>query len=302
MDRHELLRRIVTFPLIAAGLAEDLLAGDYRSVFRGQGIEFDEIRRYERGDDIRSIDWNASARFGRPYVKMYREERELTVFIVLDCSASMYTGSGLTRFEQGLMAAALIAFSAERTGQQVGALFYDREIIRIFPPEKGRRHIMTILQSAMDHGQGGRGSVLGRAIEGAGRLLRRRSLVVIVSDFLSINWERELEELARRHDVIALRLSDPLDGELPGAGLIPLEDPETGLRIHAPSLFESFRSAWGQWHEDRAGLWEALCRKAGAAFLELSTAADAAESLFRFFGGRRGAALHPVSRRPGAQA
>ncbi|MDR1105479.1 MAG: DUF58 domain-containing protein [Treponema sp.] len=302
MDRRELLGRIVTFPIIAAGLAEDLLAGNYRSIFRGQGIEFDGVRRYERGDDIRTIDWNASARFGRPYVKTYREERELSVFIVLDCSASMFTGSGLTRFEQGLMAAALIAFSAERAGQQTGALFYDREITRIFPPGKGRRHIMTILQSALDYSPAGRGSGLGAAILGAGRLLRRRSLAVIVSDFLAVNWERELEELARRHDVIALRLCDPMDAELPAAGLIPLEDPETAARIHAPSLSESFRSAWAQWHGDRADLWEALCRKSGAASLELSTAADAAESLFRFFGGRRGAAFHPVSRRAGSGA
>ncbi|MDR2370453.1 MAG: DUF58 domain-containing protein [Treponema sp.] len=287
MDKYELLRRIVTFPLIAAGLADDLLAGDYRSVFRGQGIEFDEIRRYERGDDIRSIDWNASARFGKPYVKMYREERELTVFIILDCSASMHTGSGLTRFEQGLLAAALVAFSAERTGQRAGALFYDRDIRRVFPPGKGRRHIMTMIQSALDLGPGGPGSSLGKALAGAGRLLRRRSLAVIISDFLSVNWEQEFLDLARRHDLIALRVSDPLDKELPAAGLIPLEDPETSLRIHAPAGFESFRSAWSQWHEDRASFWEVLCRKAGAAFLELSTAADTAESLLRFFGGRR---------------
>jgi uncharacterized protein (DUF58 family) len=287
MDKHELLRRIVTFPLIAAGLADDLLAGDYRSVFRGQGIEFDEIRRYERGDDIRSIDWNASARFGKPYVKMYREERELTVFIILDCSASMHTGSGLTRFEQGLLAAALVAFSAERTGQLAGALFYDGDIRRIFPPGKGRRHIMTVIQSALDLKPGGPGSSLGKALSGAGRLLRRRSLVVIVSDFLSVNWEQEFLDLARRHDLIAMRVSDPLDKELPAAGLVPLEDPETFLRVHAPTGFESFRSAWSQWHEDRASFWEALCLRAGAAFLELSTAADAAESLLRFFGGRR---------------
>jgi uncharacterized protein (DUF58 family) len=290
MDRRELLRRIITFPLTAAGLAEDLLAGDYRSIFRGQGMEFDEIRRYERGDDIRSIDWNASARFGRPYVKMYREERELTVFIILDCSASMHTGGDLTRFEQGLMAASLIAFSADRTGQGVGALFFDGDIRRIFPPGKGRMHIMTIIQSALDIEAGGKGSSLGKALAGAGRILKRRSLAVIVSDFLSVNWEKELEDLSRRHDVMALRISDPLDRELPASGLITLEDPETGLRIHAPAGFESFRDAWTQWHEDRAALWEALCRRSGAAFLELSTDGNAAESLLRFFGNRRSGA------------
>jgi uncharacterized protein (DUF58 family) len=301
VDRRELLRKITTFPLAASLLAEDLLAGDFRSVFRGQGIEFDEARRYEPGDDIRSIDWNASARFGVPFVKMYREERELTVLIVLDTSASMFSGGsalkwtagGVTlpsRYEQGLLAAALIAFSAERTGQRLGALFFDREVDRVFPPRKGRRHTMAVLSGALQFQDGrrppSRGSNLGAALAGAGRLLKRRSLVVVVSDFFCLNWDRELGNLARNHDVIALRIRDPLDGELPDLGLIPLEDPETGVRFHAPTGFPSFRTAWARWHEDREQLWASLCRRAGAACLDISTAGDAAQSLFHFFGGR----------------
>jgi uncharacterized protein (DUF58 family) len=201
----------------------------------------------------------------------------------------MYTGAGPTRFEQGLLALALIAFSAERAGQRTGALFFDGGIRRVYPPRKGSRHVMTLLQNALAMEAGGRGSGLGRALSGAGRLLKRRSLVVIVSDFLALNWERELEELARKHDVIALRISDPLDRELPRSSLVPLEDPETAFRLHVPAGFASFRKAWAQWHEDRAGLWEALCKKAGAAFLELSTADKAVECLLRFFGRRKNA-------------
>ena len=136
MDRHELLKRITTFPLLAGSLAADLLSGDYRSIFKGQGIEFDEVRHYEAGDDVRSIDWNVSARFGTPYVKMFREEREMTVCIIMDNSLSMHTGTVLTRYEQGLLAAALIAFSAERAGQRLGAVFFDKELGRIIPPRK----------------------------------------------------------------------------------------------------------------------------------------------------------------------
>jgi uncharacterized protein (DUF58 family) len=300
VDRHELLRKIITLPIAASFLAEDLLAGDFRSVFRGQGIEFDEVRHYERGDDIRSIDWNASARFGMPFVKMYREERELTVLIVLDTSASMFSGGralkpeagGLalpSRYEQGLLAAALIAFSAERTGQRLGALFFVREIDRVFPPRKGRRHTMAILSRALqfqDQRPSSRGSSLGAALAGAGRLLKRRSLVVLISDFFCRNWERELGDLARGHDVIALRIRDPLDGEMPDLGLIPMEDPETGVSFYAPTAFPAFRTAWAQWHEEREKLWARLCRRAGAAGLEISTAGDVSQSLFRFFGGR----------------
>ncbi|GHV36188.1 hypothetical protein AGMMS49546_01030 [Spirochaetia bacterium] len=321
MDRRELLRKITSFPITASGLAEDLLSGDYRSVFKGQGIEFDEARHYEIGDDVRSIDWNASARFGVPYVKMYREERELTVFIILDTSASMHTGgqvpekakaaAGLlnrrsmgrtmnimvpmNRFEQGSFAAALVAFSAEEAGQRVGALFFDREITRIFPPKKGRRHILGILGAAVGIRSGGRGSDLGTALAGAGRLLKRRSLVVVISDFFSAaipaagaGWEEEIGDLARKHDVIALNITDPLDTDFPDAGFIPMEDPETGIKFHAASGFPSFRSHWSRWHEDRARHWDEVCRRAGAARLSLSIAADAPAVLVRFFKGRNG--------------
>jgi uncharacterized protein (DUF58 family) len=314
LDRHELFQKITALPLIAPSLAEELLAGDFKSIFRGQGIEFDEVRRYERGDDVRSIDWNASARFGFPFVKMYREERELTVLILLDTSASMFAGGfggqmepGVSRrpvrYEQGLLAAALIAISAEQTGQRLGALFFDRGISRAFPPRKGRRHTMAIISGGLrfqERGPAGTGSAgnnaggsaegsrLGAALTGAGRLLKRRSLVVVISDFLCLNWERELEDLARRHDLIALRITDPLDEELPDLGLVPAEDPETGIRFHAPTALPSFRSAWARWHEDRAQVWENICRRAGAASLELSTADDAPQRLVQFFGAAHG--------------
>jgi uncharacterized protein (DUF58 family) len=287
VDRHELLRRIAAFPLFAGVLAEDLLSGNFRSVFKGQGIEFDEVRHYEPGDDVRSIDWNVSARFGTPYVKMYREERELSVVIVLDGSASMdSTDRGttlLSPYEQGVLAAALIAFSAEQAGQRVGAVFFDREIAKVFPPRKGRAHTMAIISGALRFSPAGKGSNLGAALIGAGRLLKRRSMVALISDFLCVNWEQELGDLARRHDVIALRITGPLDKEMPNAGLISLEDPETGVKFHAPTGFPSFRSAWREWHTERAQLWEAICRRSGAACLELSTSDYAPSVLRRFF-------------------
>ncbi|GHV69694.1 hypothetical protein AGMMS49928_13080 [Spirochaetia bacterium] len=305
MDRHELLQKISTFPLVAGVLAEDLLAGNYRSIFKGQGIEFDEVRHYEQGDDIRSIDWNVSARFGTPYVKMYREERELTAAIVLDCSASMHTGAGknetqagqrlsagqslsaVSRYDQALLAAALVAFSAERAGQRVGGVFFDREITRIFPPKKGRSHVMALISGALRVKNAGKGSELGKALVGAGRLLKRRSLVVLISDFQSLNWEMELGDLARNHDVIALRIRDPLETEMPSMGLFSFVDPETGVKVSAPTGFDSFRSGWTAWQTERAGLWEAICRHSGAGCLELSTADDAAAVLMRFFAGRK---------------
>jgi uncharacterized protein (DUF58 family) len=310
MTRHELLRKITAFPIVAAVLAEDLLAGSFRSVFRGQGIEADEVRRYEMGDDIRSIDWNVSARFGTPYVKMYREEKELSVFIALDCSASMQCGSVMKRSEQAVLAAALLAFSSERSGQRLGSVFFDRKISRMFPAGKGRPHTLAVITGALrecgidaepDAGYakygnmperketkgGERSSNLGVALVGLERMLKRRSLIFVISDFFCMNWEQELGKLCRKHDVIAIRITDPLDAILYNAGLVIMEDPETGAKIHAPTAFASFRAAWENWHTERGNAWKAITRRAGATPFELSTKEDAAASFIRFFKSRR---------------
>jgi uncharacterized protein (DUF58 family) len=291
MDRRELLRRITAFPLTASGLSEDLLSGGYRSVFKGQGVEFDEARHYQIGDDARFIDWNVSARFGEPYVKMYREERELSVFIILDASPSMHTGlAAMSSYEQGIFAAALVAFSAEKAGQRVGALFYDRDITQVFPPRKGRRHIMGILGSAAAIGPGAavgaQASNMRAALLGAGRFLKRRSLVVLVSDFFASAWEQEFEDLAVRHDLIALGVGNT-GAEFPNLGLVPLEDPETGVNFYGASSFAAFRRAWSHWHKGRRDYVEGLCRRAGAACLFLGSPDDTPAALTRFFGGRR---------------
>jgi len=304
MDTHELLQKITALPIITAGLAEELLAGNFSSIFKGQGMEFDEARHYQIGDDVRSIDWNASARFGTPFVKMYREERELTIMILLDISASMHRGAftrwrsgaqGLSPYEQAVIAAALIAFSAERTGQRVGAFFFDRDIERAFPPRKGRHHTMALVSGALQYQNGKAaprrnrkpGSNMRAVLSGAGRLLKRRSLIAVISDFYSVNWEEEMANLCRKHDVIALRISDPLESDLPDLGLIRMEDPETGLRMEAPAGLESFQDAWSQWHSERSELWASQCQRCGAAYLELSTAADASVALLKFFGSRQ---------------
>jgi len=290
MERSELLRVITTLPVISRGLAEEMMAGNFSSIFKGQGMEFDEARHYEAGDDIRSIDWNASARFGTPFVKMFREERELTILILIDISPSMHRGylkEGLSPYEQALICAALIAFSAEHTGQQAGAFFFDRDIEKVFPPRKGRRHIMSLVTAALQYQNNvstrrdSHGSNISSALKGAQRLLKKRSLVAIISDFFSINWEQELGNLCKKHDVIALRICDP--PELAFPGLVTLEDPETGVKIEAAAGLDSFKESWLQWREERSTLWEAQCRRSGASFLELSTEEDAPALLLKFF-------------------
>jgi uncharacterized protein (DUF58 family) len=294
METSELLRNIINLPIFSRGLADEMLAGNFSSIFKGQGMEFDEARHYELGDDIRSIDWNASARFGVPFVKMYREERELTILILLDISPSMHrthiAHKGLSPYEQALICTALIAFSAEHTGQQVGAFLFDRDIEKVFPPRKGRKAIMSIVMSALQYQnnilprRAQYGSDIASALTGAQRLLKKRSLVVLISDFYSINWEHEMGNLCRKHDVIAVRICDPQ--ELPFQGLITLEDPETGVRIEAPAGLDSFKVSWANWLEEKSAHWKSECKKSGAAFLKLSTETDAPSALIKFFGSR----------------
>jgi len=309
MDARELFSRIARLPIAAEGLATSMLSGSFRSAFRGQGMEFDEARHYQWGDDAKSIDWNASTRLGTPFVKVYREERELSVLLLLDASASMRGGlarpwgrapgdKGLSPYEQALLASALVALSAERGGQRVGALLFDRGVGRAFPPRKGRRAAMAFLSEALRihssppprppaRGASG-GSDLRAAVSAAGRMLKRRSMVVVASDFMSAGWEGEMGRLCRRHDVIAARVFDPAEGDPPDVGLVSAADPETGERIAAPTGSPSFREAWAEWHGQKSELWRKSCRKAGAAALDLPVTADAAAALARFFGGRAG--------------
>jgi len=295
METGELFQNILNLPLLSNSLAQEMLAGNFKSIFKGQGMEFDEARHYEPGDDIRSIDWNTSARFASPFVKMYREERELTILILLDVSPSMHRGNiarqGLSPYEQALISTALIAFSTERTDQRIGAIFFDREIEKVFTPRKGRKSLMALVMAALQYQSNAvtrrahYGSDIASALTGAQRLLKKRSLVILISDFYSVKWEQEMAKLCRKHDCIALRIRDPHD--LPFPGLITLEDPETGVRIEAPSGLVSFKESWSQWHRERSSHLESQCKKNGAAFLELSTEADAPSVLIKFFGNRQ---------------
>ena len=303
METSELLQKIINLPVISSGLAEEMLSGSFRSIFKGQGMEFDEARHYQAGDDIRTIDWNASARFGHPFVKMYREERELTILLLIDISPSMFKGNisfeekagkvnkqKFSPYEQALICASLIAFSAEHTEQRVGAFFFDNDIEKVFPPRKGRKHIMSIIKTALLYQnniisrKSQYGSDIKSALAGAMRLLKKRALVVVISDFFSINWEQEMGTLCRKHDCLALRING--FNEVNYQGLVTMEDPETGIRIETPAGFDSFKHNWDIWRNERTIHWESQCRKNGAAFLDLSTETDAPSALIKFFSSR----------------
>lgn len=287
MNHSFIAERARYLKLAAISISEGMRTGGFRSCFRAQGIEFDGVREYERGDDIRSIDWNVTARSGKAYVKMYREERELTVFLVVDKSLSMDTGPGtVSRHEKAIETAALIAFAAEQNASPVGSVVFNGVSGKVFKPRSSKDQTLTILTSLEHQGASVPGSALGNALAGATRVLRSRSLVVVISDFRSTGYEKALGILSRRHDVLAVRITSPVDTEIPEAGYIPFFDPETRFRSSFPTGSALFRSQWAKENTESIRRWEHLCRRRGVSPLLLSTEDDAVAVLSRFFSER----------------
>ncbi|HNY21129.1 MAG TPA: DUF58 domain-containing protein [Treponemataceae bacterium] len=298
MNAHYIADRARYLKLAALSVSEGMRSGGFRSCFRGQGMEFDGVREYEIGDDIRSIDRNVTARSGRPFVKMFREERELTVFLVVDQSLSMDAGPGaVTRREKALEAAALIAFAAELNESPVGAISFDGACGAAFKPRASRDQVLTIL-SSLDNHRKTRGAVPGSALSGAlagaARALRSRSLVVVVSDFRTTGYEKSLGILARRHDVLAIRITSPVDEALPRAGYVPFRDPETGRRDSFPTGSPAFVEQWARENRESTHRFEHVALRRGVYPLILSTEEDSVRVLSRFFSGRRPRAARPA--------
>jgi uncharacterized protein (DUF58 family) len=226
----DVLRQVRFIELRARRLVTSLFSGAYRSVFRGQGIEFAEVRAYELGDDFRSIDWNVSARMGSPYVKTYEEERELTLLLVVDRSGSVAFGGPRTKADVAVEVGAVLALAAARQNDRVGALVFADEVEQVVRPAKGRRHVLRVIRDLLAYAPSGRGTNLGAALGYAARLLRHRAIIVVLSDFRAEGWEVPLGRLRRRHEVVAITVDDPRELEFPDAGWIELEDAETGAR------------------------------------------------------------------------
>ncbi len=224
----DVLRQVKRIELRARRLVNTLFSGEYRSVFRGQGMEFAEVRAYEPGDDYRAIDWNVSARMGSPFVKTFVEERELTVLIVVDRSGSEEFGDPHTKAERSAEVAAVLALAAARQSDRVGALIFSGGIDHVVRPRKGRPHALRIIRDLLAFEPADRHTNVAGALAYAGQLLHHRSIVVVLSDFRAQGWEEPLARLARKHEVVAITVDDPRESTLPAAGWLELRDAETG--------------------------------------------------------------------------
>ena len=227
----EVLKQVKQIELRTRRLVGSLFSGEYRSVFRGQGIEFAEVRAYQHGDDFRAIDWNVSARMGHPYVKLFEEERELTLLLVVDRSGSVEFGKPVRKAERSVEISAVLALAAVRNNDRVGALIFSDDIDHVIPAAKGRKHALRVIRDLLAFEPVNRGTNLALALAYAAKLLRHRGIVVVLSDFRATGWEEQMRRLARKHEVVAISVDDPREQALPDAGWIELEDAEDGRRM-----------------------------------------------------------------------
>lgn len=282
---HSLRRDARRIRVAAERLAHAFVAGGYRSVFRGQGVEFDEVREYQDGDDVRTIDWNVTSRLGGAYSKVFREERELNLFLLVDLSASV-TGGTTEKAEMVIWIAAILALSAELNDDRIGAALFTDRIESWVTPAKGRTRVLRLVNDLLGARAQGTGSDLRLALRAMTEGLTRRGICILLSDFKTDGYWRELRTAARSHDVIAIRITEPLDIEIPADLGLDLVDPETGLRRFAAGLGGShgrYREFWAlHFHT-----WRSRCRRAGVEYLEVSVDEDPGVALARFFRSRR---------------
>lgn len=288
MISRELVKKIRYIQIYTSKAVNDVLAGEYHSVFKGQGMEFDEVRAYQPGDDIRTIDWNVTARTGHPYVKRYVEEREITVFFLVDLSASGGFGS-CNRLKNEVAAefCALLAFSAIKNNDKVGLIVFTDVIELFIPPAKGTSHVLRLIRELLFFEQGkirkSKRTDIAMGLDYLGRVLTKRGVVFLVSDFLDEEFERPLKVLARKHDLIAVTVSDPREIALPDVGLIEFEDAETGETVIIDTGSKKVRSSFSRLAGEKQQRLADLFRSTGIDHIPLFTDRDYVLDLVKFF-------------------
>ncbi len=283
-DPKEILQKIRHLELKTKGLVQTAFAGQYRSVFKGRGMNFEEVRQYAPGDEVRTIDWNVTARLGDPYVKKFTEERELTVMLVVDVSASGQFGSvDLSKRELSAEIACVLAFSAIRNNDKVGLILFSDHVELYIPPKKGRSHTLRLIREILYFSPTGRGTDPGQALDYLSKLVPRRAVVFLISDFQAPDFSKSLSATSQRHDLIAIDIIDPGEEELPEVGYLTLEDAETGEQIEINTSDRSVRAAFRHLVDRRHAELQQLLRRQRIDSITLRTDEDYLLPLRAFF-------------------
>ena len=286
VDQRELLKRIRKIEIVTTRKVNEQLAGQYHSVFKGRGMSFDEVRPYQPGDEIRFIDWNVTARSNEPFVKRFTEERELTVMLLVDASASLRFGSHLQmKREVAAELAALLAFSATKNNDRVGLAMFTDRVEHIVTPKKGKKHVLRLISDVLTHKPSHRGTRIDEALGWMSRIGRRKTICFVVSDFLqpTESFDKALSIVARRHDVVPIVVHDRFERELPKLGLVLAEDLETGREVWIDTDSRKFRERYFAANAERDKRLKELLRKLKLDAIEVETGGSYAKALVQFF-------------------
>ena len=287
MNTSALLKKVRQIEIKTKGLSNHIFAGEYHTAFKGRGMAFSEVREYEPGDDIRTIDWNVTARYNTPFVKIFEEEREITVMMLIDVSASGNFGTRKqSKRELATEIAAILAFSAIKNNDKVGVIFFSEKIEKFIPPKKGKSHILRIIREVLAFNPSKKRTDISIALEYFNSVIKRRSICFILSDFVSPSFEKPLKIASKKHDLIGIRIHDNREDNLPNVGLIPMEDAETEEIIIVDTSNKKVRSDFTKSRLEQIDAVKKLLPSSGVDLINITTGSDYVKPLINFFKNR----------------
>jgi uncharacterized protein (DUF58 family) len=284
LSTSALLKKVRKIEIKTKGLSNHIFAGEYHTVFKGKGMAFSEVREYQPGDDIRSIDWNVTARYNSPFVKVFEEEREMTVMLLIDVSASGNFGTQ-EQFKRELATelAAILAFSAIKNNDKVGVIFFTDKVEQFIPPKKGKSHILRIIREVLAFEPTGKGTDIAGALEYFSAVIKKRSICFILSDFMSKEFDRPLKIASKKHDLVALRIHDTREDTLPNVGLVPMQDAETEKMLFADTSSKKVRDNFAKNRTKATEKLRKLFPASGVDLIDITTGTDYVKPLINFF-------------------
>jgi uncharacterized protein (DUF58 family) len=284
VETTDILKRVRQIEIKTRGLSSNIFAGEYHSAFKGRGMMFSEVREYQYGDDVRNIDWNVTARFNRPFVKVFEEERELTVMLLIDVSGSREFGT-TWRTKKNMISemAAVLAFSAIQNNDKIGVILFSNKVEKFIPPKKGRKHILHIIREMVGFEPENRETDIAGVLRYLTNAIKKRCTAFVISDFLDTNFEDALKIANQKHDVVALKVFDPRETELPNIGFVKFKDAETGQLRWINTSKRSNRDAYSQWWNDNDEKVSAMFRKSGVDSVSVRTDEDYVKALMALF-------------------
>jgi len=284
METSELLKRVRQIEIKTRGLSRNIFAGEYHSAFKGRGMTFSEVREYQYGDDIRNIDWNVTARYNHPYVKLFEEERELTVMLMIDVSGSREFGT-MSKLKKNQITeiAAVLAFSAIQNNDKIGVIFFSDTIEKFIPPKKGKSHILRIIRELIDFQPEHRSTNISNALKYLTNAIKKRCTTFLISDFIDTNYENALTIANKKHDVVALKIFDQREQELPSIGLIKIKDAETGEYSWVDTSNKKVRNEYAAWWRKMEAENTEVFKRSGVDVANIRTDQDYVRSLIALF-------------------